>query len=195
MVVGRGNSEDDEDPTGPVTATHSKKAAPPASFREGAEARWCLRKSLRDGLRRSPAHILVCMGLHTWALVTAPGAVAIVSGCTQGGTGTSNGAAADGGAAPGSPATDPPKAGSVPSGLVGTWSGVTTATADTFVHHRSSGTQVLDKCGSSSSSALGAVDLTYRYALGTYDDGQPKLTIHAVEDDGTVNASGIELHH
>lgn len=76
-----------------------------------------------------------------------------------------------------------------------TSSGVTTATANTFVYHRSSGTQVLKKCGSTSSSALGAVDLTYRYELGAYDDGEPKLTIHVVNDDGTVNPSGTELHH
>lgn len=75
-----------------------------------------------------------------------------------------------------------------------TSSGVTAATKDTFVYHRSSGTQVLKKCGSSSSSALGAADLTYQYTLGTYDDGDAKLTIHFVSEDGTVEPSGIELH-
>ena len=264
----------------------------------------------------------LCMGLHTWTLATAIVAVSLVSSCTPGSTGTSNGASAladsglpgssssgppDGGtssglscagflqcsgacpdtgaeacvqacgdrastksqpvttafiqcisnnacadaacinakcenelnacladvSAQGTPATDPAPTGSVPSGLVGTWSsvgtstgtvwtfeadgktstafeidtslgtctyktsvtssGVTTATADSFVYHRSSGTQVLQKCGSTSSSAIGAVDATYRYELGTYDDGRPKLTIHIVNDDGTVS-SGTELH-
>jgi len=76
-----------------------------------------------------------------------------------------------------------------------TSSGVTTATADTFIYHRSSGTQVLKKCGSSSSSAIGAADRTYRYTLGTYEDGAAKLTIHFVNQDGSVEPSGTELHH
>jgi hypothetical protein len=76
-----------------------------------------------------------------------------------------------------------------------TSSGVTTAGADSYVYHRSSGTQVFKKCGSTSSSVMGAVDLTYRYELGVYDDGQAKLTIYIVNDDGTVNPSGTELHH
>lgn len=75
-----------------------------------------------------------------------------------------------------------------------TTSGVTAATASTFTYHRETGTQVLKKCGSTSSSALPAVDANYRYEIGKYDDGTPKLTIHFVSDDGTVS-SGTELHH
>lgn len=75
-----------------------------------------------------------------------------------------------------------------------TTSGVTTATADTYVYHRTSGTQVLKNCTSTKTSAMSPADLTYHYTLGTYDDGTPKLTISIVHDDGTFDPSGTELH-
>lgn len=72
-------------------------------------------------------------------------------------------------------------------------SGVTTATADTLVYHRKSGTQTLDKCGTTSGSSLAAADLTYRYAI-TSDQGTPTLTLHVVNADGTVDSYATVLH-
>lgn len=130
------------------------------------------------------------------------------------------------------PAGTPPTTGSVPAGLVGTWSsagsssftvwtfeangetnvslkldsslgtcsyetllsstGVTTATSDTYVYHRLTGTQTLKKCGSSSDSTLGAADATYHYQLTT-DNGTPTLSLAVVNGDGTTGPAS-EYH-
>lgn len=69
--------------------------------------------------------------------------------------------------------------------------GITVATADTYVYHRLAGSQILKKCTSSDESALAPADLTYRYALATGDDGKPTLTIQAVGSDGTVSTATV----
>lgn len=71
--------------------------------------------------------------------------------------------------------------------------GVTTVTGDSLVYHRVEGTQVIKTCGKPSSKAVGPADIGYRYALGTFDDGHPKLSLSRVNDDGTISAP-LEFH-
>jgi hypothetical protein len=72
--------------------------------------------------------------------------------------------------------------------------GVTTVTGDSLVYHRVEGTQVTKTCGKTASSSVGAAEIRYRYALGTFDDGQRKLSLFRVNDDGTLSTA-LEFHH
>lgn len=74
-------------------------------------------------------------------------------------------------------------------------SGVTVVSGDTLVYHRTEGTQVTKSCGSTTSKAVAPADLTYRYVLGTNEDGEPKLSLYFVDGDGAVASSPLELHH
>lgn len=76
-----------------------------------------------------------------------------------------------------------------------TSSGVTTVTGDSLVYHRVQGTMGTKSCTTVKSEALGPADIAYRYALGTYDDGAPKLSLFRVNEDGTTATSPLELHH
>jgi hypothetical protein len=80
------------------------------------------------------------------------------------------------------------------SGIGLTSSGVTTVTGDILVYHRASGTQVSTTCGSSSSKPVDPADVTYRYVLGTYDDGSPKLSLFR-RAEGSPESDALELHH
>lgn len=72
-------------------------------------------------------------------------------------------------------------------------SGVTTVTGDSLVYHRIRGTLVTKTCGTTKSKAVDPADIAYRYTLGTFDDGQPKLSLYRVNEDGTLS-SPVELH-
>lgn len=72
-------------------------------------------------------------------------------------------------------------------------SGVTTVSGDSLVYHRLQGTLVTKTCGTTKSKAAEPADIAYRYALGTFDDGTPKLSLYRVNDDGTLS-SPVELH-
>ncbi len=73
-------------------------------------------------------------------------------------------------------------------------SGVTTAGPDTYVYHRTSGTQTFKQCTNVKSSPMGVADLKYRYVLSTYEDNTPKLTIYFIEENGTVSTYGTDMH-
>lgn len=73
-------------------------------------------------------------------------------------------------------------------------SGVTTVTGDSLVYHRVQGTLVTKTCGTTKSKPADPADIAYRYTLGTFDDGTPKLSLYRVNDDGTVSSSPAELH-
>lgn len=72
--------------------------------------------------------------------------------------------------------------------------GITTVSGDSLVYHRVQGTQVTKTCGTTKSKAVEPADIAYRYALGTFDDGEPKLSLYRVNEDGTIS-SPVELHH
>lgn len=72
-------------------------------------------------------------------------------------------------------------------------SGVTTVSGDSLIYHRLQGTLVTKTCGTTKSQAAEPADIAYRYALGTFDDGQPKLSLYLVNEDGTLS-SPLELH-
>ncbi|HEY3256110.1 MAG TPA: hypothetical protein VGJ91_19255 [Polyangiaceae bacterium] len=73
-------------------------------------------------------------------------------------------------------------------------SGVTTVSGDSLIYHRLEGTQGSKTCGTITTKAVGPADIAYRYALGSYDDGRPKLSLYRVNEDGTIS-SPVELHH
>ncbi len=63
-----------------------------------------------------------------------------------------------------------------------------------LVVHRQEGTQTIISCGGpAKASPLPVEDLRYLYELGTFPDGQRKLTIARVMDDGTITTPS-ELH-
>ncbi len=72
-------------------------------------------------------------------------------------------------------------------------SGVTTVTGDSLVYHRVKGTMGTKTCGTLKATAVGPADIAYRYTLGTFDDGQPKLSLYRVTEDGTLS-SPVKLH-
>ncbi|AKU95575.1 hypothetical protein AKJ09_02239 [Labilithrix luteola] len=72
-------------------------------------------------------------------------------------------------------------------------SGVTTVAGDSLIYHRLQGTLVTKTCGTTKSKAAEPADIAYRYTLGTFDDGQPKLSLFRVNEDGTLS-SPVELH-
>jgi len=74
-----------------------------------------------------------------------------------------------------------------------TSSGVTTVTGDSLVYHRLEGTVVLKTCGTVQTKPSAPADITYRYALGAFDDGRAKLSLYLVNEDGTLS-SPLELH-
>lgn len=73
-------------------------------------------------------------------------------------------------------------------------SGVTAVTGDSLVYHRLEGTLLTQTCGTITSKPAEPADIAYRYALGTFDDGTAKLSLHRVNEDGTVSPSPVELH-
>jgi len=73
-------------------------------------------------------------------------------------------------------------------------SGVTTVTGSSLVYHRLEGTQQTKTCTTITTKPAEPADIRYRYALGAYDDGSPKLSLYRVNEDGTIS-SPVELHH
>lgn len=72
-------------------------------------------------------------------------------------------------------------------------SGVTTVSGDSLIYHRTQGTLVLKTCSTVQTKPTEPADIAYRYALGEYDDGKPKLSLYRVNEDGTIS-SPLELH-
>ncbi|HYQ00767.1 MAG TPA: hypothetical protein VER96_18960 [Polyangiaceae bacterium] len=73
-------------------------------------------------------------------------------------------------------------------------SGVTTVSGDSLVYHRTEGTLATKTCSTIQSKPAEPADIAYRYALGEYEDGKPKLSLYRVNEDGTLS-SPLELHH
>lgn len=73
-------------------------------------------------------------------------------------------------------------------------SGVTTVSGSSLIYHRLQGTQQTTTCTTITTKPAEPADIPYRYALGAYDDGSPKLSLYRVNEDGTIS-SPVELHH
>lgn len=73
-------------------------------------------------------------------------------------------------------------------------SGVTTVDGDSLIYHRLEGTLTTTNCTTVTTKPADPADIAYRYTLGTYDDGDPKLSLYRVNEDGTL-VSPVELHH
>lgn len=72
-------------------------------------------------------------------------------------------------------------------------SGVTTVSGDSLIYHRLQGTLGTKTCSTITTKSVEPADIAYRYALGAYDDGDPKLSLYHVNEDGTIS-SPVELH-
>lgn len=73
-------------------------------------------------------------------------------------------------------------------------SGVSTVSGDSLIYHRLQGTLGMTTCTTITTKPAEPADIAYRYELGSYDDGEPKLSLFRVNDDGTIS-SPVELHH
>ena len=73
-------------------------------------------------------------------------------------------------------------------------SGVTTVTGDSLIYHRLEGTLGTQTCTTITTKPAAPADIAYRYALGSFDDRGPKLSLYRVNEDGTIS-SPVELHH
>lgn len=72
-------------------------------------------------------------------------------------------------------------------------SGVTTVSGDSLVYHRLQGTLLTKSCGTIQSKTVEPADIAYRYSLGSFDDGEAKLSLSRVNEDGSLSTP-IELH-
>lgn len=71
--------------------------------------------------------------------------------------------------------------------------GVTTVTGDLLVYHRTEGTLATRTCGTVTTKPMAPANITYRYVLGTYEDGAAKLSLYLLSEDGSLSTA-LELH-